>query len=70
MRQEKKSQQAGQRRVKVCGKSFPRDFNRYVSFPEIRLSGKWLLDTGFSCGQTVTVKHSRNKIIITIDNDI
>jgi len=70
MGQEKKSRQAGQRQLKVCGKFFPRDFNKYVSFPEIRLSGKWLLDTGFSCGQTVTVKHSRNKIIITIDNDI
>lgn len=69
MGQEKKFRQAGKRQLKVYAKSFPRDLNKYVSFPEIRLSGKWLLDTGFFSGQSVTIRHSKNKIIITIDSN-
>lgn len=26
-------------------------------------------DMGFNCGQNVTVRHEKNKIIITVDND-
>jgi hypothetical protein len=37
MKQEKKT---GERRLKVNSKMFPRDYNRYVIFPEIKLSGK------------------------------
>lgn len=62
MKQEKKT---GKRRLKVNSKMFPRDYNRYVIFPEIRLSGKWLGELGFDCGEYVTIHHEENKIVIT-----
>ncbi len=55
--------QGGQRQLKVYPKYFERSF-RGVVFPEIRLCGKWLQDMGFTCGQTITIKHEKNKIII------
>jgi len=62
MKQEKKT---GKRRLKVTSKIYPRHYNRYIIFPEIRLSGKWLGELGFDCGQYVTISHEENKIIIT-----
>ena len=69
MAQEKKITKNGERRLKVISKAFPRDYNRYVRFPEIRLSGKWLKEMGFDCGQFVIVHHKRNKITITLQNE-
>ena len=66
MEQEKKITKNGERRLKVISKVFPRDYHRYVTFPEIRLSGKWLKETGFDCGQFVIVRHRKNKITITL----
>ncbi|MFH6957160.1 SymE family type I addiction module toxin [Flavobacterium aquidurense] len=43
---------------------------RYVIFPEIRLCGKWLKDIGFEYGQSITVIHEKNRIIITANNKI
>jgi toxic protein SymE len=53
----------------VYEKYISRAYHSYTAFPEIRLCGKWLQDAGFTCGQTVTVRHKKNKLIITIDND-
>jgi len=53
------------RRLKVYPKYFQRTY-RSVIFPEIRLSGKWLKDIGFNCGQSVIVQQEQNKITITI----
>lgn len=36
----------------------------YVAVPEIRLSGKWLSQLGFTSGQSVTITHKQNKILI------
>lgn len=69
MEQEEKFQQSGQRQLKVYQKHIPRSYYNYVVFPEIRLCGKWLQDMGFCCGQSVTVRHEKNKIIITTDNE-
>lgn len=69
MEQEENFQQSGQRRIKVYEKYIPRTYHQYVVFPEIRLCGKWLRDMGFNCGQNVTVRHEKNKIIITVDNE-
>lgn len=69
MKQEKKFQQTGKRQLKVYEKHVSRSYYRYVVFPEIRLCGKWLQEMGFSCGQSITVRHKKNKIIITIENE-
>lgn len=70
MKQEENFQQSGQRQLKVYEKHISRSYYQRVIFPEIRLCGKWLQDIGFECGQTVTVQHQKNKIIITLDNKI
>lgn len=69
MKRERNFQQLGERQLKVHGKYISRSSHRYVVFPEIRLCGKWLQDEGFDCGQSVTVKHEKNKIIITVDRE-
>jgi len=69
MMQKKKITKNRNRRLKVISKVFPRDYNKYVIFPEIRLSGKWLKDLGFNCGQFVIVSHSKNKITITLQKE-
>jgi toxic protein SymE len=66
--QEEKYQQSGKRQLKVYEKYISRSYHRHVVFPEIRLCGKWLQDMGFDCGQLVTVRHEKNRIIITVDN--
>lgn len=63
-----KNQLFGQRKMKIYEKSFARAFNCFKIFPEIRLTGKWLRDIGFNCGQSVTVRYEKNKIIITLDD--
>lgn len=62
-----KDPQTGKRRLKVYEKYFSRSCFKIVRFPEIRLCGKWLREIGFSCGQVVTVRHEKNKIIITLE---
>lgn len=69
MKQEKKVSKNGERRLKVISKAFPRDYHRYVTFPEIRLSGKWLKEMGFDCGKFVIVHHNKNKITITLQKE-
>ena len=69
MEQEEIFQQTGKRQLKVHRKNVSRAYHQYVCFPEIRLCGKWLKDMGFHCGKSVTVRHEKNKIVITIDND-
>ncbi len=53
------------RHLKVYHKHFDRAYAQSVTFPEIRLCGKWVKDIGFDCGQDITISHQRNKIIIT-----
>jgi toxic protein SymE len=67
MRQEENFQQNGERRLKVIEKHFSRAHYKYVVFPEIRLSGKWLGKLGFKQGQTVIIAQGKNKLTITID---
>ncbi|MFC2186707.1 SymE family type I addiction module toxin [Fulvivirgaceae bacterium LMO-SS25] len=69
MEQEEKFQQSGKRKLKVYQKYIPRSYHQQVIFPEIRLCGKWLRDMGFECGQSVTVRHAKNKITITADKE-
>jgi toxic protein SymE len=54
------------RKLKVRPKHFSRALRRTVAFPEIRLCGKWLQQMGFACGQTVSIEHRQNQLIITV----
>jgi toxic protein SymE len=54
-----------ERKLTVNGRYFERSF-RGVILPEIRLCGKWLENSGFTCGKVVTVKHQQNCIIISL----
>ncbi len=61
----KNNSQLNVRKLTVNGRYFERSF-RGVILPEIRLCGKWLENSGFTCGKVVTVKHQLNSITITI----
>jgi len=37
---------------------------RFVSYPDIRLAGKWLMDQGFMVGDYVRVMYRKNLIVI------
>ena len=65
-----KMKQSAKRRLKIQPKHIARSYNRYVIFPEIRLSGKWLQKIGFNYGNFVTIEHQQNKIIITTNNEV
>ena len=64
-----KMKQSAKRQLKIHRKYISRSYSRYVIFPEIRLCGKWLQEIGFNCGNSVTVEHEKNKIIITVNNE-
>ncbi len=59
------------RRMKVYDKTLQRrenyQFERYnVTFPEIRLMGRWLAECGFHPGQEIEVSTEARKLTITI----
>jgi toxic protein SymE len=58
-----KTQKEGCKPLKIYKKYFRR-FGYYNIFPEIRLSGKWLQNLGFNCGQKVIIIHEKNRIVI------
>lgn len=43
--------------------------SQIVQAPEIKLAGKWLLESGFVQGQKVTIVVQKNKLIITPDEN-
>lgn len=53
-----------ERKLKIVPKYFPRRWKDVV-FPEIRLSGKWLQDLGFTCGNFVVITQGESSITIT-----
>jgi toxic protein SymE len=55
-----------QRKLKVLTRHFQR-IAKHVAVPELRLCGKWLNETGFSCGKVCTVSCEKNKITITVN---
>lgn len=56
------------RKMTVCNKGFPRQRGRqYVSFPDdIRLCGKWLLESGFKGGHIIDIVCKNRRLIITL----
>ncbi len=55
------------RKLRVYNRFFTRAWNAYAIFPEIRLAGRWLLESGFTAGQSIRVTHEHGKIVITPD---
>ncbi|MFH7032310.1 SymE family type I addiction module toxin [Flavobacterium aquidurense] len=70
MKEKTEIKRSGKRQLKIHRKYIKRSYMRYVIFPEIRLCGKWLKDIGFEYGQSITVIHEKNRIIITANNKI
>lgn len=58
------------RKLTICNKSFRRvsryRSDRYVAFPVISLSGKWLQEQGFKSGQVIDITCEAGKLVITI----
>jgi hypothetical protein len=54
---------SNQKQLKISSRYQARQL-KSVSVPEIRLMGKWLTQLGFHCGQSVTITHKQNKILI------
>ncbi|HET8572273.1 MAG TPA: SymE family type I addiction module toxin [Edaphocola sp.] len=58
------------RRITVCSKGFERlSGQRWVFFPIISLSGKWLQDSGFKIGHTVDIACEDGKLTITLSKE-
>lgn len=62
------------RRMKVYDKTMQRgthfQYGRYyVTFPEIRLTGKWMQECGFRPGQQIEITTEVHKLTITICPD-
>lgn len=59
------------RRMKVYSKILKRReklaWNYMVTFPEIRLMGKWLQECGFEPGQEINIATASRKLVITIE---
>lgn len=53
-----------ERQLKIGYKFQNRSFRQMVKMPEIKLSGKWLKDSGFSEGQDVKVVVENQKLVI------
>lgn len=54
------------RQMTICKKRCARESNRYIYFPELRLQGKWLRQTGFSIGQVIDIMCEEGRITITL----
>ncbi|WP_128331263.1 SymE family type I addiction module toxin [Apibacter sp. HY039] len=52
------------RTIKVYERDFKRTSYRYVSFPEIRMAGKWLQDSDFRTGNQIQINLSKKRIVI------
>jgi toxic protein SymE len=54
-----------QRTIKISGKYQARA-NEEIIVPEIKLSGKWLKESGFSSGRQVAVQVEKDRLVITL----
>lgn len=65
---ENNNSQNKERKLKVYPKYRAQAYKNVI-VPEIRLSGKWLQESGFNYGQSVNVKHELNRIVITLKKE-
>lgn len=68
MQKENKRATYGIRSLKVHSKVYFRLYSKWVDYPEIRLAGKWLKDSGFEVGSRVTIIQEKSKLTILVDN--
>ena len=54
------------RQMTFCSKTFRRENGRYVKFPTLTLTGKWLKESGFKVGQVVDIQCKNTQLIITV----
>jgi len=54
------------RKMRICNRHFARSHGNYAVFPEIRLSGRWLEDSGFEAGQYIHIAYRQHEIVITL----
>jgi len=58
------------RRLTICSKGFERlSGRRYVFFPTLNLSGKWLQDSGFKIGHVVNISCEDGRLTITLSEE-
>ncbi len=62
-------QPAHTRKMRIYKHYFPRAWSNYVVFPEIRLAGRWLMESGFVPGQRIRVTCEYERIVITPDEN-
>jgi toxic protein SymE len=58
--------QSKERSIAVGSVSQNRSSNRYVEVPALKLTGKWLQESGFKYGSQVKIKVEKNKLTITL----
>lgn len=51
------------RKLKVYTK-YPRTPNGFIPNPEIRLTGKWVTNWGFKCGDKITIHNTTSGTIV------
>ncbi len=54
------------RKMRICRRFFERQTGHCAIFPDIRLCGRWLQDSGFRPGQYIRIKHRYQHITITV----
>lgn len=54
------------RQMTFCSKRFSRENGKYVQFPTLTLTGKWLKESGFKIGQVVDIQYKKTQLIITV----
>ena len=57
------------RHIKVYPKHESRAYSQYIIVPEIRLAGKWLMESGFEYGQNIKIEVENGKLVITKKED-
>lgn len=55
-----------ERVLKINSKFQPRAYRNVVRVPEIRLTGKWLKNSGFEEGAQIKVEVRQKRIVITL----
>lgn len=69
-KEEQSGKTAQTRHITVCSKGFERlSGQRWVFFPIISLSGKWLQDSGFKIGHIVDITCEEGKLTITLSKE-
>lgn len=53
-------------KTRICNRHFDHKYGACGIFPDIRLCGRWLKESGFEAGPYIRIAHEPHKIIITV----